>query len=100
MKKTFCLLLVAFLLMFAQASASQNDTPFIRMDRDDPDAWQRELDNVRLLTDHLYEYGPVKSKYGIDPTFVPSDEGLSTLNMRTVFRTPVQGVCGNPASMR
>ena len=49
MKKTFCLLLVAFLLMIAQAGASQNDTPFIRMDRDDPDAWQRELDPVLVI---------------------------------------------------
>ena len=80
-KKGFCLLLAVLLLMLAQASASQDDTPFIRMDRDDPGAWKGELDSVRLLTGHLYEFGPVNDKYGIDPDFVPSDEGLSTLNI-------------------
>ena len=80
-KKGFCLLLAVLLLMLGQASASQDDTPFIRMDRDDPGAWKGELDSVRLLTGHLYEFGPVNDKYGIDPDYVPSDEGLSTLNI-------------------
>ena len=29
----------------------------------------------------MYEYGKVKSKYGIDPEFVPQEEGLSELNI-------------------
>ena len=31
--------------------ASETDDVFIRIDRDDPDAWKGELDNVRFLTD-------------------------------------------------
>lgn len=86
MKMKSCLLLItflliAFLLMCTQAMASQNDTPFLRIDRDDPQAWKGELDNVRLLTGHLHEYGEPNPKYGIDPDFLPSDEGLSTLNI-------------------
>ena len=81
MKTKFSLLLIVFLLLCTQAMASQNDTPFLRIDRDDPQAWQGELDNVRLLTGHLYEYEETNPKYGIDPDFLPSDEGISTLNI-------------------
>lgn len=49
MKTKFSLLLIVFLLLCTQAMASQNDTPFLRIDRDDPQAWKGELDNVRLL---------------------------------------------------
>lgn len=86
MKKKSCLLLTAFLLiallpMCTQMTASQNDTPFLRIDRDDPNAWKGELDNVRLLTGQLYEYGETNTKYGIDPDLLPSEESLSTLNI-------------------
>ena len=59
----------------------QDGLPFIRLDRDDPDAWKGKLHNLRILTGNLYKHGKVKSKYNIDPDFVPSDSGLSSLNI-------------------
>ena len=55
--------------------------PFLRIDRDDPEAWQGELDNVRLVKDGMYHLGKVKKKYGIEPDFVPSTKGLENLNI-------------------
>ena len=40
--------------------------PFFRIDRDDADAWQGELDNVRFIKEGLYEFGKTSAKYGID----------------------------------
>ena len=47
MKKT-AVLLLAVLLLPVMAHAADNDV-VIRIDRDDPDAWKGELDNVRFL---------------------------------------------------
>ena len=80
-KRFVSVLLALILSAITPAWASQNDTPFIRMDRDDPGAWTRDLDNVRLITGNLYEFKPVNEKYGIDPNYVPSTVGLSTLNI-------------------
>ena len=55
MKKKVSFLLILFLFVFVQACASHNDTPFIRIDRDDPEAWKGELDNLRLLTGNMYD---------------------------------------------
>ena len=65
------------------AASAQGKTmvPFIRMDKDDPNAWKGTLDNVRLLKGNLFEYGPVNEKYKIDANIVPSKAGLDTLNI-------------------
>ena len=55
MKTKSGLLLITFLLIaFLCTQAMASDTPFLRIDRDDPEALKGELDNVRLLTGHLY----------------------------------------------
>ena len=82
-KKILVWLLMFSLLLSAGpvSCAKQKEAPLpsVRMDRDDPDSWKRELDNVRLITKDRYEFGEVKEKYGIDPDYVPSDKGLDTL---------------------
>ena len=87
--KTFAWLLALGLLLCAlpalgesaeQAGAAAATTvPFVRMDRDDPEAWKGELDNVRLVKAGLYQFGPVNEKYGIDPDFAPDETGLDSL---------------------
>ncbi|MBR2824424.1 MAG: hypothetical protein IKE24_12155 [Clostridia bacterium] len=49
LKKTAVLILAVFLLPIWSFAAE--DDVFIRIDRDDPDAWQEELANVRFLQD-------------------------------------------------
>ena len=49
MKKTTALLLTILLLLSSAYAAA--DGVFIRIDRDDPEAWKGELDNVRFLTE-------------------------------------------------
>ena len=46
--KRFFVLLLAILLLPVMVYAAEDDI-FIRIDRDDPDAWKGELDNVRFL---------------------------------------------------
>ena len=65
----------------SDAEATDDFEPFIRIDRDDPDAWQRELENTRFITKGAYELGEADPKYGIDPTFVPSTEGMDALDI-------------------
>ena len=36
--------------------------PFIRIDRDDPNAWKEDLDNVRFEKKGLYKFGETKAK--------------------------------------
>ena len=48
-KRTFVLILSV--LLFAMASCLAEDGIFIRIDRDDPDAWREALANVRFLED-------------------------------------------------
>ena len=74
-----CAVLSVFLLFSAASAESAVTVPFLRMDRDDPEAWRGELDNVRLLKGDLFEYQSVSAKYEIDPDYVPSAEGLDTL---------------------
>ena len=54
--------------------------PFIRIDRDDPMAYEKDLANLRIITEGAYELGKPKEKYGIDPEYVPDLTGLDTLN--------------------
>ena len=84
MKKKILVWILMLSLLFSAGSAAcagpkEAPIPSVRMDRDDPEAWKRELDNVRMITKGHYEFGPVKEKYGIDPDYVPSEKGLDTL---------------------
>ena len=72
---------LALILLCMTCCAEGVTPPFLRIDRDDPAAWEGELDNVRLLKEGLYHLGKIKSKYGVEPDFVPSTEGLDTLNI-------------------
>ncbi len=49
MKKNLSLFLALLLLLPLVCLASAEDDVFLRIDRDDPDAWQKPLDNVRFL---------------------------------------------------
>lgn len=51
MKKKISLLLACLMIIASCAAASAQGDVFIRVDRDDPEAWQRPLDNVRFLDD-------------------------------------------------
>jgi len=78
--RNLCVLILAALLCAAACAAlAEAAVPFIRIDRDDPQAWQGELDNVRLLKDDLFAFQEVKAKYGIDPAYIPDVSGLDTL---------------------
>jgi hypothetical protein len=55
-KKICAFLLAALLCATACAAAAEPSVPFIRMDRDNPDAWLEELDNVRFVKDSLYVF--------------------------------------------
>lgn len=55
--------------------------PFIRIDRDDPMAYEQELANLRIISEGAYELGKPKEKYGIDPDYVPDLTGLDTLDV-------------------
>ena len=48
MKRTAALFLALILLAFAPPAPAET---FVRVDRDDPEAWKGELDNVRFLTE-------------------------------------------------
>ncbi len=47
-------LLVSLLLSIPCAAYGEAAVPFIRLDKDDPDYWQGELSNVRLIAGQLY----------------------------------------------
>ena len=51
MKKQISLLLACLMIIASCAAVSAQGDVFIRVDRDDPEAWQRPLDNVRFLDD-------------------------------------------------
>ncbi len=51
MKKAFSLVLVTIIIIVSIAASFAEGDVFIRIDRDDPEAWQRPLDNVRFLDD-------------------------------------------------
>ena len=82
----FCLPLAAYSESISEPAEAEETTvsqeitaPFMRMDRDDPEAWKGELDQVRFLKGDLFEFGEANEKYGIDPEFVPSKKGMDTL---------------------
>ena len=75
---TVCLI-VSLLLAIPCAAYGDSSQPFIRIDKDDPDYWEGELSNVRLIADQLYEFQEMDEGSGVDPDFMPVEEGLDTL---------------------
>lgn len=69
---------VLIFLFNVVAVAEQNTAPFIRMDRDEPEAWKRELDNVRFIKGNLYSLQKTNAKYKIEDAS-PNEEGLADL---------------------
>ena len=75
----------------AEAPAQSNETaaaqedqafePFIRIDRDDPKASERDLENLRIITKGEYQLSKPKDKYGIDPDIPVNETGLDALNV-------------------
>ena len=55
--------------------------PFIRIDRDDAEAYNRELENLRIITGDLYEFRELGGKYGIPSDYIPNETGLDTLDV-------------------
>ena len=54
-------------MMAGAASGEAEKPPFIRIDRDDRNAWEKPLDNLRIITDHRYQFKKLSSKDDIDP---------------------------------
>lgn len=88
MKAIRFLALFLILLVFSfLASALAEETPacFFRFDLDDANAWQGPLSNVRFLTKDAWSLAPISpekcQQYGISPDYVPSTQGLDTLNI-------------------
>ena len=57
-------LLVSLLLSMPCIAYGETTLPFIRIDKDDPDYWQGELSNVRLLAGQLYELQEMDAESG------------------------------------
>ena len=77
-----CLSLLGILLFCVSCSAASAEEfePFYRADRG-IGAWEKPLDNVRLLTEGKYELSPADEEYGLDPSVMPSEAGLDTLHI-------------------
>ena len=61
--RIICAFILAALLCAATCAATaEAAVPFVRIDRDDPQAWRRELDNVRFLKTDLFAFQKVKAK--------------------------------------
>ena len=71
--------LVSLLFSMPCAVYGESTAPFIRIDKDDPDYWQGELSNLRLIAGKLYELQEADKESGIDPDFKPVENGLDTL---------------------
>lgn len=86
-KKTCCLALIACLLLALCLPAVGEEAfePFFRFDLDSPDAWQQPLSNPRYLTEGAWAFKPLdpakSAQYGLDPSALPSADGLDTLNI-------------------
>ncbi len=65
----------------AAGSEAPETTTFIRIDRDDPAAYDRPLENLRLITGDRYAFREADRKYGIAPDYIPNETGLDTLNI-------------------
>lgn len=65
----------------ACAEKASEFEPFIRIDRDDAEAYNKELDNLRIITGDLYEFRELDGKYGIPSDYIPDKTGLDTLDV-------------------
>ena len=54
---------------------------FLRLDRDDVEAANGPLGNLRFVTAGEYTLGEAEAKYNLDPDYVAVTEGLDTLNI-------------------
>ena len=70
---------MSLLLSMSCAAHDKPTIPFIRIDKDNPDYWNGELSNVRLIAGQLYEFQEMDAESGVDPDFMPVQEGLDTL---------------------
>lgn len=55
--------------------------PFIRIDRDDPKAYDRELENLRIITGDMYAFEALDEIYGTPEDYAPVETGLDTLDV-------------------
>ncbi len=53
--------------------------PFFRIDCNDPDAWKRDVPNLRIITRNLYRLDKPESRYRIS-NLNPDETGLDTLH--------------------
>ena len=70
--------------MLAAAAISEKPSVFYRRDKKVSESTMGKPDNLRLVTGEtgeLYKFRKPSSGYGIPSGFVPTDEGLSTLNI-------------------
>jgi len=54
---------------------------FLRLDRDTIEAASGPIGNCRFITEGEYALGEAEAKYNLDPDYIPSTEGLDTLNI-------------------
>jgi len=79
MKKILSILLLLAVLPYLLAVGyAEPEQPYYRIDRNDPDS---ELANLRLLTAGRYTLKPLSSRYGVDPDYTPSLEGMDSLHI-------------------
>lgn len=54
--------------------------PFYRIDLDEVDAWEKELEKLRIIAEGYYELTEAKEKYNLDYTYPVSLEGFNDIN--------------------
>ncbi len=59
----------------------ENYEGFLRLDRDNAEAANGPLGNLRFITAGEYTLGKAEAKYNLDPNYVPGVEGLDTLDI-------------------
>ena len=82
-KAALCVALISITIAACSFAAYAEDAvgfePFIRVDRDDPNAYDRELENLRFITGDMYEFQELDEKYRIPKDYVPVETSLDTL---------------------
>ena len=63
----------------SDAASQEAGIQFIRIDRDDLNAWEKPLANVRIISGQQYQFKKTDPKYKFDSDYKPSEEGLDTL---------------------
>ena len=81
----FCAILISIIIAASSFGACAEDVseyePFIRIDRDDAEAYNRGLDNLRIITGDMYEFRELGEQYGIPSDFIPDETGLDMLDV-------------------